>query len=152
MLVGREDSVHQWIHHLLFHISHDSSSPYLRLWSFQKGRRHIQLWRHEIAQQMNTAVKVGEADVPPMNTPYNIWVMCGLLLTKMPLETLAFCLVARGHYSGAIVQAQEVGVTLSQLVCIFPSQRGISWEVRGIRLITSAAWPHSRGWEFHTPG
>lgn len=75
---------------------------------------------------MNTAVKVGEADVPPMNAPYNMRVMCGLLLTKMSLETLAFYLAARGHYSGAIVQAQEVGVTFSQLVCIFPSQRGIS--------------------------
>lgn len=33
--------------------------------------------------------------------------MCGLLLTKMSLETLAFYLAARAHYNGAIVQAQE---------------------------------------------
>lgn len=31
MLVGREDSVHQWIHHLLFHMAYDSSSRYLEL-------------------------------------------------------------------------------------------------------------------------
>lgn len=75
---------------------------------------------------MNTAVKVGEADVPPTNAPYDMRVMCGLLLTKMSLETLAFYLAARAHYNGAIVQAQEAGVTFSQLVCILPSRRGIS--------------------------
>lgn len=41
--------------------------------------------------------------------------------------------------------ATETGFAFSQPVCTFPSQRGISWEVRGILLITSPARPHSRG-------
>ena len=43
---------------------------------------------------MNTAVRVGDADAPPTSIPYDMRVMCGLLLTKMSLETLAFYLAA----------------------------------------------------------
>lgn len=50
---------------------------------------------------------------PPTKAPHDMRVTCGWLLTKMSLEILDFYFAARGHYSGAIVQAQEAGVTFS---------------------------------------
>lgn len=71
---------------------------------------------------------------------------------KDAIWNLRLLLCCTGSLQWGNCSGIAVGFTCSQLVCTFPSQRGISWEVRGILLITSPAQPHSRGWEDHTPG
>lgn len=72
---------------------------------------------------------------PPQMCPttWRLSTMASGITVTWSLKTL----IGHGHNNGTIVQAEAARFTFSQLVWTFLSQRGISWEAKGILLIVS---------------
>lgn len=124
-LEGTEDSIYRGftVYYSTYHVA-----PVLAICSSDSPERETlhSICRHEIAQQANTTAKVDEGDVPTCKRIERCRSYMWPLLTEMSFEILDVYAAAQGGYNGAIVQAQEAGLTRSQPVCTFPSQRGIS--------------------------